>query len=111
MNASCKLPVAGIKGHQFAACKRDNKRARMSDAIAVSGDSTFAVSSRSHSRRADPPQKLVSRQADPALCHADAMQIFPFCMADFYNIKMSPIFVELLARPKRFELLTPRFVV
>jgi hypothetical protein len=35
---AANFPVAGIRGHQFAACKRDNKRARMSDAIAVSGD-------------------------------------------------------------------------
>jgi hypothetical protein len=35
---AANFPVAGIRGHQFAACKRDNKRARMSDAITVSGD-------------------------------------------------------------------------
>jgi hypothetical protein len=40
-----------------------------------------------------------------------AMQIILFCMASFSGVQISLMFIGFLARPKRFELLTPRFVV
>jgi hypothetical protein len=75
----------------------------MSDAIAVSGDSSFAVSSRrivaepTRIRSSFRAWALVSRQADPAVCHTDAMQIFTFCMGDFYNMKNMKMFRFLLS--------------
>ena len=46
-----------------------------------------------------------------SLFHADAMQIILFCMAPFPSVQIVMMFIGLLARPKRFELLTPRFVL
>jgi hypothetical protein len=45
------------------------------------------------------------------LRHAGAMQIISLCMAPFPACKLFRHLLGFLARPKRFELLTPRFVV
>jgi hypothetical protein len=43
-------------------------------------------------------------------CHADAMQIILVCMGNSHELSVVAADIGLLARPKRFELLTPRFV-
>jgi hypothetical protein len=48
---------------------------------------------------------------NPPPCHADAMQINSFCMADLSVCDLLRWDCEDLARPKRFELPTPRFLV
>ena len=53
---------------------------------------------------------IFSNYSEPAHSHADAMQIFRFCMADFSILRLCCDFLGLVARPERFELPTPKFV-
>ena len=41
------------------------------------------------------------------VCHADAVRIFSFCMAELPSVDIAPIFIGLW-RAQRFEILTPR---
>ena len=43
--------------------------------------------------------------------HANAMQIVSFCMVGLAMFELCLKILHFLTRPKRFELLTPRFVV
>jgi hypothetical protein len=57
------------------------------------------------------PRGIRRIATDFAHCHADAMQSFSFYMAGLTDGQNLLENVEVMARPKRFELLTPRFVV